>query len=131
MGGGKRGDTLVCSLCSECCSSGRTEKPSSANSPMRSQPCIASSASVSPFHFPPFSCLNHPSPLLATRLLLTLVFPNKPFMLQQFGGRKGKKNIYYGCGPDWRPHTDTLLQLLAGLTEGMQYAQATEANWDI
>lgn len=66
-----------------------------------------------PLRPPSVASTTHP-PLLATRLLLTLVCPNKPFMLQQFGAPKGKKNIYYGCGPNLRPHTDTPLYVFAG-----------------
>lgn len=99
MGGG--GPTRACSLCS-CVVLRVTPKTSSLHTaPWDPSPCIASSASPPPLWLP-----QPPIPLLATRLLLTLVCPNKPFTLQQFGAPKGKKNIYYGSLPNWRPHTD-------------------------
>lgn len=103
-----RGRDLVCSLCS-CVILRVILKP-----PLSIQP-----HEILPMHctVSPFSCLNHPSPYSLPRLLLTLVCPNKPFMLKQFRTLKERKTSIMDLYP-LRPHTDSRC-IYSGLTKDM------------
>lgn len=117
-----RGRDLVCSLCSSVILR-VVLKP-----PLCIQP-----HEILPMHWPvsfsPFSCLIHPSPYSLPGLLLTLVCPNKPFMLKQFRTPKGKKNIYYGSLHTKTSHRQPLHLFWAN--QRYVVHRPTEANWDI
>lgn len=77
-------------------------------------------------HVSPFSCLFHPSPHSLPWLLLTLVCPDKPFMLKQFRAL-GKHLFYISTRGDLTQTDSGCIQL--GLTKDMYTRAGSRWLW--